>query len=135
MRWAWPFAADACLQLEKLDEVEELLHWLDGHPAGHIPAVLHAERRRVNARLMAARGAPDTDAAFDIALQDFRKLGSPYHLAVALLDVAGFIAGAGDSEGVSHQAAEAHRIAQKLGAQGLMSRAAQFDQLVGSALP
>ncbi|MBA2456706.1 MAG: hypothetical protein H0V48_09245 [Nocardioidaceae bacterium] len=52
-----------------------------------------------------------------------RELGSPYHLAVGLLDRAEHLASNGDPEAAEPLAAEADAIAQRLGAKPLIDRA------------
>ncbi|MBA2531545.1 MAG: hypothetical protein H0V23_05490 [Nocardioidaceae bacterium] len=122
-RWVWSIAADAALALGDYAEVERLLGWLDEYPIGHIPPVLRAERFRIRARLLAAQADPEAGAAFDAATKAFRELGSPYHLAVGLLDHAEHLAATGNTGTAQQFAAEADAIAQRLGAKPLTARA------------
>jgi len=128
IRWAWPIAADAALALNDDDGAIGLLEWLDEHPPGHIPPVLRAERQRIRARLLDMQGDPAAGAAFDAATKAFRELGSPYHLAVGLLDQAEHLATTGDLTTAQCMAAEADGIAQRLSARPLLARA---HRLVG----
>lgn len=121
-RWVWSFAADAALALEDHARVVGLLDWLDGRPPGHVPSVLRADRLRVRARLLAADGDPAAAGAFDTAVQALRRFGSPYHLAVGLLDQAEFHAPSRPERAVA-PATEAAQIASRLGARPLQERA------------
>ena len=129
IRWGWPLAADAALALDDLTEVSRLLDWLDDYPPGHVPPVLRAERLRVRARLLASQDDPTAAVAFDAAVQVFRTLGSPYHLAVGLLDQATYVGSSGDLPAAEPLAAEAAAIATRLRAEPLLERA---RRLVGA---
>jgi class 3 adenylate cyclase/predicted ATPase len=122
IRWAWPLAADAALALGDLAEVDRLLRWLETYPPGQVPAVLRAEKLRVHARHLSGRDDLRADAAFDDANRAFRELGSPYHLAVGLLDQAEQVVSA-DRPTAHRLAAEADTIARRLGAVTLTRRA------------
>jgi len=134
MWWAWPIAADAALALSIETEVVQLLEWLDEHPPGHIPPVLRAERLRIRAGLLAARGDPEAGVAFDAATQAFRELGYPYHLAVGLLDHAKHLATIGDTATAHQFADEAEVIAQRLRARPLIDRAQGLSTLPDATL-
>jgi tetratricopeptide (TPR) repeat protein len=139
-RWSWPLAADAAFELGDLSEVSRLVDLLDQQPQGHIPPVLRAERQRIRARQLAARADPSATEAFAAATQSFRQLGSPYHLAVGLLDHADHLTAADDPQAAHQLAAEAEGIAERLGAQPLLKRArrlmpgAAYEQLNPTAL-
>ncbi len=126
MRWAWPLAADAALVLGDQTEVARLLDWLDAHPPGHVAPVLRAERLRIRARLLASRDDPSAAAAFDAAVQAFREMGSPYHLAVGLLDQAAYLESDGDRPAATSLANEAIDIAIRLRAEPLVRRGSQL---------
>jgi hypothetical protein len=123
VRWGWPLAADAALKLGDHAEVRRLLDWLDAHPRGHIPPVARAERARIAAALLAAQHDGAAEQAYRDAVSALRALGSPYHLAVGLLDFADHLAGAGEPEQARLLATEATTIAERLGAQPLLRRA------------
>ena len=128
VRWAWPVAAEAALELGDQAEVVRLLDLLDGHRPGHVPAVLRAERQRIGARLLATRNDPAADEQFATALNTMRDLGSPYHLAICLLDAAEFRAASGDDRQALRLATEAGVIAGVLGARPLIARAEQLPE-------
>ncbi|MBA2455374.1 MAG: hypothetical protein H0V48_02365 [Nocardioidaceae bacterium] len=134
VRWAWPIAADAALALGDETEVNQLLDKLNRHRPGHLPPVLRAERLRISARLLAGESNLAASETFDAATQAFRDLASPYHLAVALLDHAEFVAAFGDSTTAQKFAAEAEAIAQRLRARPLHGRAHTLKTSIDAAL-
>jgi class 3 adenylate cyclase/predicted ATPase len=145
IRWAWAIAADAALALNDKPEVERLVGVLAGHPPGRIPPVLRAEASRIRARLLASERDGEAASAFQAAVQAFRELGSPYHLAVGLVDQAEHSAGIGDLPLARQLAVEAEAISVRLGAEPLAERAqsvvksalepADPGQLMGSGRP
>jgi tetratricopeptide (TPR) repeat protein len=133
IRWAWPLAADAALTAGDLDEGQRLLDWLDGYPRGHVPPVLRAERARIAARLLSARHDPGDEEAYADAVTRLRELGSPYHLAVGLLDYADHLSTVGNPDQARLLATEASTIAEELRAQPLLRRALRFTTHAASA--
>ena len=121
VRWAWPIAADAALELGDQAEVVRLLDWLDGHRPGHVPAVLRAEQQRIRARLLATDSDPAAGEQFEAAVNDFRDLGLPYQLAICLLDTAEYRAATGDERQALQRATEAGAIAAVNSARALSS--------------
>jgi hypothetical protein len=122
VRWCWPFAADAALALDQFDEVERWLAWCEKRPVGHLHPVVRADRLRVRARLLAVRGAADSGATFEAAVDALRQLGSPYHLAVGLADYAAHCLRSGEPDHAAQLAGEARDIAMRLGARPLLAR-------------
>jgi tetratricopeptide (TPR) repeat protein len=127
IRWCWPIAADSALTLDDLDEVDSLLDWAARRPDGHLHPVVRADRERVRARLLAARGDAGADDLFIHAVQQLRALGSPYHLAIGLSDYAHHLASTGRAEDGGPLKAEAQLIAQQLGARPLLARIVGAD--------
>jgi class 3 adenylate cyclase/predicted ATPase len=124
VRWAWPLAARAAHDLRDTAAVGELLALLDSRQPGHLPAMLRAESDLARARLAAAGGDPDAGPALAAAISGLRKLSTPYHLAHGLLDHAGYLTRLGDAEAAAAATGEAAGIAQRLGCQPLLDRAA-----------
>jgi tetratricopeptide (TPR) repeat protein len=124
--WGWSLASSAAVALGDFDEAARLLDWLDEHPPGHISGGLRAERQRIRARLLAERQDPEAGAAYESAVLAFRKFGSPYHLAVGLLDQAEYLSKIGGAETAQALIAEADSIVQRLGAKPLIERARQL---------
>jgi class 3 adenylate cyclase/tetratricopeptide (TPR) repeat protein len=125
VRWAWSLAAEAAFSLGRPNEVGRLLEWLDDRPPGQIPRVLRAERMRFRARSKVERNEPAA-AAFDEAITALREVGSPYHLAVGLLDSAEHLVATRSVEAAALRLAEAQAIALGLGAAPLLERAGRI---------
>ncbi|MGA8454089.1 MAG: hypothetical protein WB800_01690, partial [Streptosporangiaceae bacterium] len=128
--WAWPLAVRVAHELGDAAAVGELLAQLDGHPPGHVPARLRAERDLARARLAAAGGDPAAGQALAAAVADVRAHGSPYHLAHALLDHAQCLLGDGDTGAAEAAIGEARAIATRLRCQPLLDRAEATTQPV-----
>ncbi len=124
MRWAWPLAARAALELRDTAATAELLALLDSRQPGHLAPMLGAERELVRARLAAADGAADATAAFAAAVTTVRELSTPYHLAHGLLDHAQFLLGQGDAGAAVLATEEARDISERLRCEPLLARAA-----------
>ncbi len=133
-RWAWPIAGDAALALGDVAEATRLVDWLHMHPPGHIPPLLRAEQRRIRAGLLAVADDPHTSSEFAAAVAALRDFGSPYHLAVGLLDHAEFLRAEQDVV-ADELVSEAHSIAARLGARPLLDRVERLTdgQLRGAA--
>lgn len=95
---------------------------LDNHPPGRVPQVLRAEALRIRARLVVSGSDGDATMAFDLAVNALREVGSPYHLAVGLLDYAEHSAANGALESARRLAVEAEAIAERLSAKSLVER-------------
>jgi class 3 adenylate cyclase/predicted ATPase len=128
VRWAWTMAANAALALGDVEELTALVTALDGHRPGHVPPVLRGERLRVRAGILASENDPAATETFESATRAFRDLGSPYHLAVVLLDSADHLMRMEDSSAARPLVVEAHGLALQLGATPLVDRA---DRLLG----
>jgi tetratricopeptide (TPR) repeat protein len=128
--WAWPLAVRVAHELGDVAAVRELLAEVDGHPPGHVPARLRAERNLARARLAAADGDPAADQALAAAVADVRAHGSPYHLAHALLDHAQRLLGDGETGAAEAAIGEARAIATQLRCQPLLDRAEAITQPV-----
>ena len=133
VRWSWPIAADAALALGDETELARLVSTLDGHRPGHLPPVLRADRLRISARILASKNDVTAAETFDAATLAFRDLGSPYHLAVGLLDHASYLLATGNPVGAEQLAAEAVAIGENLGASPLRERSHRITELVTSA--
>jgi class 3 adenylate cyclase/predicted ATPase len=124
IRWTWPVGVEAALALGDGTHVTQFLDWFDGHPVGHLARVQLVDRRRIGAKLLAADGDADAEAAFETAVSAARAFGSPYHLALALLDHADFLMKTGDIERARTNAAEAHALGTALRCEPVVRRAA-----------
>jgi hypothetical protein len=124
VRWGWAIATDSAFALGDLDAVDELLAWLDEFPVGYLADVQVVDRQRTRARLLAARRDPAATSALDAAVLEARKFGSPYHVALALLDEAEHLAAAGEVDRAVTLAAEAGVIGARLDCLPVQRRAA-----------
>jgi class 3 adenylate cyclase/tetratricopeptide (TPR) repeat protein len=122
LRWAWPVAARAALDLGDSGTIDELLALLDGRRPGHLAPMLRAERDLVRARLAGRDDDPAAPTIFAAAIAGLRQAGSPYHLAHGLLDHAAYLAQEGDAEGAESARGEARAIATDLRCQPLLDR-------------
>jgi tetratricopeptide (TPR) repeat protein len=120
---SWPLAVRVAFELGDTAAVDVLLAMLDEYPRGHVPPLLRAEQSLALARQRAAAGDPDADAALAAAVAELRTVGSPYHLAHALLDRAEHLADLGQTEEAALLREEATTIADRLGAAPLRKRA------------
>jgi tetratricopeptide (TPR) repeat protein len=127
VRWAWPIAAEAALALGDEEEVTRLLDWLDSHQPGHVPRLLRAERLRIWARKLTADDDPEAASAFDKALTALRAFGSPYHVAVGLIDYAEYLHQRGETQRAHELVQEAETISARLGARPLSERARRIS--------
>jgi hypothetical protein len=121
--WAWALAARVAHELGDTATTRELLSLLDSHQPGHVPPVLRAERDLIRSRSAAAAGDPAATAAFAAAISGLRDRSTPYHLAHALLDQAGYLLRSGDDVTAAAAIAEARDIGRRLRCQPLLDRA------------
>ena len=122
VRWAWPVAARAALELDDRGALEQLLAMLDAELPGRIPPVLRAERVLVQARMAAATGDAEAGRMFEAAVHEMRALSPPHLLAHGLLDHAEHLAGAGEVAAAAAAVQEAREIAERLGARPILRR-------------
>jgi class 3 adenylate cyclase/tetratricopeptide (TPR) repeat protein len=124
IRWAWPLAARAAHELRDTATIQGLLAQLDGYPPGYLAPMLRAERDLVRARQADGVADAATASALSDAVRGLRELSTPYHLAHGLLDHAQYLNGQADGEAAEQAIAEARGIADRLGCQPLLDRAA-----------
>ena len=121
--FSWPLAVRLAMQLGQDSTVDELVALLDGSPVGHLPPLLRAERRLARARQRALAGDPDADAALAAAVDELRVVGSPYHLAYALVYRADHLTSLGQAAEAELLRDEASAIGERLRAPALIERA------------
>jgi predicted ATPase len=128
LRWAWPLAARAAYDLADTATTAELLALLDRYPPGELAPMQRAERDLARARLTTTAGTgPDAGAAFTAAITGLRQHSTPYHLAHGLLDHAAELLRTGDDQAAQAAIGEAREIAQQLGCQLVLDRAADLS--------
>jgi hypothetical protein len=113
-RWAWPLAARSAYEIEDRGAAEELLALVRDRPTGELAPMVRAERDLAVARLV--EDGDERLAAVSAAVEGLRRLGSPYHLALGLLDQARAATGLRPSDEVAGLTKEAADIARRLGA-------------------
>jgi hypothetical protein len=84
--------------------------------------------------MLAAAGDPGAAETFEAATRAFRDLGSPYHLAVGLMDHADYLAASGDQTTGRELATEAEAIAERLSARPVLSRAQELTASTAAGL-
>ena len=116
---AWPLAARLAHELGDRAALDGVLALLDGYYPGEIPLMVRAECRLAEARLVA--DPVERVAGIEGAVTDLRAVGSPYHVALALLDLAEAQHDAGKDP--SDVIAEAATIGATLGSPQVVERA------------
>jgi hypothetical protein len=72
--------------------VRSHLSSIENSGPGHVSPLLHAEHARFTARLAELEGRPDAaEAGFKSAAGTLREIGTPFHLAVVLLEHGEFL--------------------------------------------
>ena len=82
----WPLAARLAHEVGDHEALNSVLRKLDGHYVGEVPPLVRAERKLTEGRLVV--DLTQRVAAVEEAVSDLRAEASPYHLALALLDLA-----------------------------------------------
>jgi tetratricopeptide (TPR) repeat protein len=124
-------AAEAALAAEDRSRVAELISLVEGLSAGERPPLLAAHVSRFRARLAGASEDGDAEAGFKSAAGLFRELGTPFWLAVTLLEHAEHLMRVGRTEATSPLRKEARAIFERLGAKPWIER---LEQVVASPL-
>ena len=131
VRWAWPLTARAAIDLADDDAHAELVELLADRSADQLPPLLQAELTLALAHELAARTPDRPDSPFWPALTELRAVGSPFHLAHALLDHASYLARHGSVD--ESAVAEALTIAERLRCRPLLDRIVLLSAPTGSA--
>jgi tetratricopeptide (TPR) repeat protein len=121
---AFVTAAEAALELEDLDKVEELLTMVEALPPGHSSQFLQAQASRFRAHLAGRRGeAHEADRLFKRATGLFRELALVFYLALTQLEHAEWLSSQGRTADAEPLVAEAREIFERLGATPWLERA------------
>ena len=131
--WRWALAVRAAFEVQDEAAVDDLIEHLGMRNEAKLPRLMKAERTLALARRAAGRSDPSADEQFDAAIADERTLATPYHLAQALLDYADHLIATGRNERAAPLVDEAREIAERLGAEPVVRRAAAI--LAGSGAP
>jgi class 3 adenylate cyclase/tetratricopeptide (TPR) repeat protein len=117
VRYIYPVALEAALQLGRFEDADRLLGILTGRLPGFRTPFLQSQTARYQARLLAARGAADGVAeGFAEAERILADLGYPYWSALAQLDHAGWLADTGRAADGEPLLAAAEEAFSRLGA-------------------
>ncbi len=126
MRRALLEATEAAFSIGELEKVQELLDPINDLHPGNITPFLEAQRPRLLARLALARGERDrVETKFEAAAAMFRDLGTPFWLAVTLLEHGEWLVSSSDlAPAAEPLLAEAGRIFSQLRAEPWLYRLA-----------
>jgi class 3 adenylate cyclase/tetratricopeptide (TPR) repeat protein len=132
IRLSWPAGVGAALHAGRLDAAQELVQALEGLPPGHIPPYLRAELIRFQAQLAAAESRHETvEPDLIAAVEAFRTLGYPYHVALVQTDLAEWLFSQSRTEEASVLLDDALATFRRLRAQPAIERAERLaDQLL-----
>ena len=123
---AWFQACEGAFDLGDLDQVDELLGLFDRMTPSDQSPLLAAYAARFRARLLELRGDRDAASALRTrAIDEFRALEMPHHVAITLLEQAE--AGVGDTPA---SLAEAREIFERLGAKPWLERVDAAERAV-----
>jgi class 3 adenylate cyclase/tetratricopeptide (TPR) repeat protein len=117
-------AVEAALDLGDAEKAEELLGIVQGARPGQVTPFLRAHAARLAARLAALRDDADSvEPGFLAAEQGFRDLGTPFDLAVSLLEHAEWLVARGRADEAGGLLDEAREIFARLQATPWVERA------------
>jgi predicted ATPase/class 3 adenylate cyclase len=116
-------ATNAALESGQLEEAEALVATGEGLPPGQMTRSLRAQLFLMRARVAAARSKhDDVSPAFNQAEGLFREIGSPFWLAVTLLEHGEWLLERGEAEPALPLLEEAREIFNRLGARPWLDR-------------
>jgi hypothetical protein len=113
---------DAALALEDREKVDEILAIVRSEPIGRRAMFYRAHAARVEAR-SPGRTYEEIERLFTSAIGGFREIGSPFRMAVALLEYGEWLDSRGGAADAAPHVAEARSIFEGLGAQPWFQRA------------
>ena len=113
---------DAALALEDQEKVDEILAIVRSEPIGRRAMFYRAHAGRVEAR-SPGRTYEEIERLFTSAIGGFREIGSPFRMAVALLEYGEWLDSRGGAADAAPHVAEARSIFEGLGAQPWLQRA------------
>jgi ATP/maltotriose-dependent transcriptional regulator MalT len=129
VRFAFPIAVEAAIDLGDLDEADRLIKMLSTRPRGEVPPFLRAQITRSKALVTSARGENETVEEHLTAVEEaFAELGYPYWTARAQLDRAEWLARQGRVEESTVLAAKAAAAFEAIGAAPMLLRASLLAQ-------
>jgi class 3 adenylate cyclase/tetratricopeptide (TPR) repeat protein len=122
-------AVESALQLGRVETANELFALVESLAPGADSQSLHAQRRRLGARIAAKSGESDkAEQGFKLAAGAFRELAVPFWLAVTLLEQGEWLVGEARGDEAEPLLAEAREIFERLGAAPWLERASAGAQ-------
>jgi class 3 adenylate cyclase/tetratricopeptide (TPR) repeat protein len=119
-------ALEASFALGDLERVTELLALVESYGAGELTPYVRAQASRFRARLAAEQGQPEqVEAGFEAAAELFREIGTPYPLAVTLLEHGEWLGAQGRADQADPLLNEARELFERLQAKPWLERADQ----------
>jgi class 3 adenylate cyclase/tetratricopeptide (TPR) repeat protein len=123
VKFGFAVATDAALELGKLEDAEALVVEVEELPPGQMVPSIRAQIARFRARLSSARGDNElVEPGFKQAEGLFREIGSPFWLAVALLEHGEWLVGQDRSDDARPLLEEATDIFTRLRARPWLDR-------------
>jgi class 3 adenylate cyclase/tetratricopeptide (TPR) repeat protein len=126
-RYAVPTALDAAFELDEPAEAQRLLDWIRAVPRGHHFPLTAAAADLAEARLLSRISDPAAADSYANAVDSFRRYGSPWHTADALLRSAEHGRSTGDTASVTAAADEARTIAERLNCRPMLRRVGELS--------
>jgi hypothetical protein len=116
-------AVESALALGRPQIVDQLFAQVERLPPGVDSQSLHAQRRRLGARIAAQQGEPDkVEQGFKRAAAAFRELAVPFWLGVTVLEHGEWLVSEGRLAEAEPLLAEAGEILERLGAAPYLER-------------
>ncbi|MGO8874837.1 MAG: AAA family ATPase [Acidimicrobiales bacterium] len=129
VRFAFPVAVEAAVDLGELEEADRLIELLAVRPRGEVPPYLRAQITRSRALVASSRGEMEAvEEELSAAETAFAELGYPYWVARAQLDRAEWLARQGRVDESASLAARATTTFETIGAPPMLLRASILAQ-------
>jgi class 3 adenylate cyclase/tetratricopeptide (TPR) repeat protein len=126
VKYSFPAAMAAALELGKFEEGEALVAEVEGLPPGQMTPSLRAQIARFRARLASARGDDDVvEPGFKQAQGLFREVGTPFWLAITLLEHGEWLLEEGRTDSAQPLLDEARELFARLRARPWLDRLAK----------
>jgi class 3 adenylate cyclase/tetratricopeptide (TPR) repeat protein len=110
-------ALEAAFDLGDETKIEELLGHIETLRPGEVTPYLQAQGARFGAKLAAHRGEGDqVEHGFEAAIEGFRTLSMPFHVALTQLELGGWLTSSGWAEEARLPLGEARDVFERLGA-------------------
>jgi tetratricopeptide (TPR) repeat protein len=127
-------AIESALAMDETGKAEELLERIEGVRPGERTPFLETQALRFRAKLGSSADDSGAEAAFSSAATSFRQLGTPFWVAVTLLEMGEWLVAYGRAEEAEAVLEEAREVFEELGARPWLDRLAlvSFDPKAAS---